>query len=97
MNEFDKKAKDWNMNPVHIERSQAIAEYMINLIPLSNKMRALELGAGTGVLSFLLKDRFSDNQQGFSNLAISPCFVIRKVTSADKTKEYPVFLLTAFR
>ncbi|MEI6887970.1 MAG: class I SAM-dependent DNA methyltransferase [Bacteroidales bacterium] len=60
MNEFDLKAKDWDMNPVHIERSKAIAGQMIGLLPLSNKMRALEFGAGTGVLSFLLKDRFSE-------------------------------------
>ena len=192
------------MNPVHIERSKAIAEQMIGLLPLSNKMRALEFGAGTGVLSFLLKDRFSEitlmdssremlkkaegkieeserlkfrtlflnleneeysgdpfdiiysqmvlhhikdttaifnkfynllkpggilaiadlyledgsfhdgdmsvhfgfdpekltgivTQQGFINPAITSCFVIRKETSADKKKEYPVFLLTAFK
>ena len=60
MNEFDIKAKDWDMNPVHIERSKAIAEQMIRLLPLSDKMRALEFGAGTGVLSFLLKDRFAE-------------------------------------
>ncbi|MCX6281464.1 MAG: class I SAM-dependent methyltransferase [Bacteroidetes bacterium] len=60
MNEFDLKAKDWDMNPVHIERSKAIAEQMIRLLPLTNKMRALEFGAGTGVLSFILKDRFAE-------------------------------------
>jgi tRNA (cmo5U34)-methyltransferase len=204
MNEFDLKAKDWDMNPVHIERSKAIAEQMIRILPLSDKMRVLEFGAGTGVLSFLLKDRFSGitlldssremlkkaegkidisdrlkfrtlflnleteeyqgdpfdiiysqmvlhhikdttaifskfynllkpggvmaiadlyledgsfhdgdmnvhfgfdpeklsgiiHQQGFSGTTITPCFMMRKVISAEKTKEYPIFLLTAFK
>ncbi|MCX6281540.1 MAG: class I SAM-dependent methyltransferase [Bacteroidetes bacterium] len=204
MNEFDLKAKDWDMNPVHIERSKAIAEQMIRILPLSDKMRALEFGAGTGVLSFLLKDRFSEitlldssremlkkaeekiedserskfrtffldleneeysgdpfdiiysqmvlhhikdttaifnkfynllkpggilaiadlyledgsfhdgdtsvhfgfdpeklaealHLQGFSKTTITPCFMMRKVLSADKTKEYPIFLLTAVK
>jgi tRNA (cmo5U34)-methyltransferase len=37
------------------------------------------------------------NQQGFINPAFIPCFVIRKEISADKTKEYPVFLMTALK
>ena len=204
MNEFDLKAKDWDMNPVHIERSKAIAEQMIRFFPLSDKMRALEFGAGTGVLSFLLKDRFAEitlmdssmemlkkaeakvdpvdrarfniilcdldieeyhdepfdiiysqmvlhhikatnailrkfynllkpggilaiadlyledgsfhdgdtsvhfgfdpenlaenlHLQGFSKTSITPCFVMRKVLSTEKTKEFPVFLLTALK
>ena len=203
-NDFDLKAKEWDMNPVHIERSKAIAKQMIRLLPLTNNMCALEFGAGTGVLSFLLKDRFAEItlmdssremlkkaeekiededrskfktlflnlatedyhvesfdiifsqmvlhhindtaaifskfynllnpggilaiadlyledgsfhegdmsvhfgfdpeklsaillQQGFINPAITSCFVIRKQISADKTKEYPVFLLTAVK
>ncbi len=204
MNEFDLKAKDWDMNPVHIERSKAIAEQMIRLLPLSDKMRALEFGAGTGVLSFLLKDRFSEitlldsskemlkkaeekidvsdrlkfrtlflnleaeeysgdpfdiiytqmvlhhikdttaifrkfhsllkpggilaiadlyledgsfhdgdesvhfgfdpekltetlHLQGFSETTVTSCFMMRKVISGDKTKEYPIFILTSVK
>ena len=204
MNEFDLKAKDWDMNPVHVERSKAIAEHMIRILPLSNKMHALEFGAGTGVLSFILKDRFSEitlmdssremlkkaeekiddrdclkfktlfldleteeysgdpfdiiysqmvlhhikdtsaifrkfynllkpggilaiadlnledgsfhdgdmnvhygfdpekltsilHQQGFSDITITPCFIMRREISSEKIKEYPVFLLTAFK
>jgi ubiquinone/menaquinone biosynthesis C-methylase UbiE len=56
MNEFDIKAAEWDNNPMHWERSEAIVKEIINLIPLSNKMTALEYGAGTGIGSFLLKD-----------------------------------------
>lgn len=56
MNEFDIKAAEWDNNPMHWERSEAIVNEIIKLIPLSSKMTALEYGAGTGIGSFLLKD-----------------------------------------
>lgn len=56
MNEFDNKAAEWDNNPMHWERSAAIAEEIKKLVPLNRKMTALEYGAGTGITSFLLKD-----------------------------------------
>jgi tRNA (cmo5U34)-methyltransferase len=56
MNEFDTKAAEWDKNPVHWERSEAIARGIIELIPLKKEMTALEYGAGTGITSFLLKN-----------------------------------------
>lgn len=56
MNEFDIKAAEWDNNPMHWDRSKAIAKEIIKLIPLKKKMTALEYGAGTGITSFLLKD-----------------------------------------
>lgn len=56
MNEFDNKAVEWDNNPMHWERSVAIAEEIKKLVPLNRKMTALEYGAGTGITSFLLKD-----------------------------------------
>jgi tRNA (cmo5U34)-methyltransferase len=56
MNEFDIKAAEWDKNPMHWERSKAIAMEIIKLIPLKKEMSALEYGAGTGILSFMLKD-----------------------------------------
>jgi tRNA (cmo5U34)-methyltransferase len=55
-NEFDSKAAGWDMNSMHWDRSEAIAKEINNLIPLNKDMTALEYGAGTGILSFLLKD-----------------------------------------
>lgn len=56
MNEFDIKAAEWDNNPMHWDRSEAIAKEIIRLIPLKKEMTALEYGAGTGIGSFLLKD-----------------------------------------
>jgi tRNA (cmo5U34)-methyltransferase len=55
MNEFDIKAADWDKNPMHWDRSEAIAKEIIKLIPLKPEMTAIEFGAGTGILSFILK------------------------------------------
>jgi ubiquinone/menaquinone biosynthesis C-methylase UbiE len=57
--EFDGKAREWDNNPVHIERSEAIARSLLSVIPLNKKMHAFEFGAGTGLLSFLLKHHFA--------------------------------------
>jgi len=57
---FNDKAAAWDQNPVHNERSMAIASAIKKMIPLNNTMKALEYGAGTGLLSFLLKDEFRE-------------------------------------
>jgi tRNA (cmo5U34)-methyltransferase len=57
---FDSSARQWDDNPVHWERSRAIAKAFTNLVPVKSDMTALEYGAGTGILSFLLSDRFSE-------------------------------------
>ncbi|MCX6250664.1 MAG: class I SAM-dependent methyltransferase [Bacteroidetes bacterium] len=204
MNEFDQKAQDWDKNKMHIERTLAIADRLKKLIQEKPAMKAMEFGAGTGLLSFYLKDRFLEItlmdssremlkmaeqkmeagdhskiktlflnleleeyigdpfniiysqmvlhhikdinailkkfyhlltpggilaiadlyqedgsfhdgdlnvhrgfnpedltsillKQGFNDIKIAPCFVIRKEVSAEIIKEYPVFVLTAFR
>src|SRR5665647_766416 len=56
MNEFDIKAAEWDNNPMHWNRSEAVAKEIISLIPLNKGMSALEYGAGTGITSFLLRD-----------------------------------------
>jgi tRNA (cmo5U34)-methyltransferase len=58
MNEFDLKAAGWDENPIHINRAAAIVGAMLDQIPLTGSMTALEFGAGTGIASFLLRDRF---------------------------------------
>ena len=60
MSEFDSRAREWDKDKMHTERSVAIAAELQKMIPLDNSMKALEYGAGTGILSFLLKDQFAE-------------------------------------
>lgn len=60
MSEFDQKATNWDKDQIHIQRSEAIAKELIKTIPLNTTMKALEFGAGTGLLSFILKDKLSE-------------------------------------
>lgn len=101
MSRFDNAASTWDENPVHLERSQAIALKMQELIPLHTKMNALEYGAGTGILSFLLGSRLGhitmmDSSAGMVKVMedkvrdrnaqnLTPIFHDLEETSYDKT------------
>jgi tRNA (cmo5U34)-methyltransferase len=85
MNEFDQKAQDWDKNKMHNERTIAIGNRLIKLIQEKPAMKAMEFGAGTGLLSFYLKDRFSeitlvDSSQEMLKLAK------QKIEAADRSK-----------
>ncbi len=60
INDFDSKASEWDNNPMHWDRSRSIAKEIIKDIPIKKEMTALEFGAGTGILSFMLKDYFRE-------------------------------------
>jgi 2-polyprenyl-3-methyl-5-hydroxy-6-metoxy-1,4-benzoquinol methylase len=60
MSDFDSRARDWDKAKRHVDRSQAIASEILRTVPLNSNMKALEFGAGTGLLSFILKDRFAE-------------------------------------
>jgi tRNA (cmo5U34)-methyltransferase len=60
MNEFDIKAAEWDLNPMHWDRSEAIVKEIKKRIPLNSSMTALEYGAGTGIASFLLMDKVKE-------------------------------------
>ena len=59
-NIFDSRARTWDINPVHQERSGAIAAKMLEMIPVNSRMRALEYGAGTGILGSMLAPHFKE-------------------------------------
>lgn len=56
MTNFDLAAAGWDGNSMHWERSQAIANDIKTTLPVDKNWRVLEYGAGTGILSFMLKD-----------------------------------------
>lgn len=60
MSDFDSRANVWDKNPIHWERSEAIAKNLLEMIPVHQNMKALEYGAGTGILSFLLSEYFAE-------------------------------------
>jgi ubiquinone/menaquinone biosynthesis C-methylase UbiE len=45
---------------MHWERSEAVASTLKEMVPLNKEMKALEFGAGTGILSFLLHPYLSE-------------------------------------
>jgi len=53
--DFDARARTWD-DPQKIERAEAVAEAIRRSVPLMPTMCALEYGAGTGLLSFSLRD-----------------------------------------
>lgn len=78
MTEFDLKAKTWDDNKMHLDRSVAIADAIAKQIPLQASMKVLDYGAGTGILSFLMKDRFAeitlmDSSQGMIDVCLEKC------------------------
>jgi tRNA (cmo5U34)-methyltransferase len=60
MSDFDQKAKEWDKNQMHLERTKAVARKLLEMVPITSNMKAMEFGAGTGLLSFYLKDRFPE-------------------------------------
>lgn len=54
---FDDEAATWDDAPGHEERQAAVAQAIERAVTLSPRMRALEVGGGTGRLSILLSDR----------------------------------------
>ena len=60
MSEFDQKAKEWDKNQMHIERTIAVAKRLKEMVDITPGMKAMEFGAGTGLLSFYLKDQFAE-------------------------------------
>lgn len=56
--DFNKSALTWDDNPERVRRTQIIAQQIEKFLPQKTEMTALEIGNGTGMLSFLLKDKF---------------------------------------
>lgn len=53
MSTFDQKAQDWD-TPERRDRARAIADIIRAHVPLSRSMRAIDIGAGTGLLGLAL-------------------------------------------
>ena len=58
--DFDARAATWDDDPTKVARARAIADAILREVPLAASMDALEYGAGTGLLGFMLRDRVAD-------------------------------------
>jgi ubiquinone/menaquinone biosynthesis C-methylase UbiE len=58
--DFDARAATWDDDPTKIARARAIADAILREAPLDDSMVALEYGAGTGLLGFMLRHRLAD-------------------------------------
>lgn len=91
MTNFDERAKDWDSDPKKVERARVVADAIRKAIPLSTRMRALEYGCGTGLLSFALQSELgeitlADTSQGMLDV------LREKIASADAKNMHPVRL-----
>jgi len=59
-NFFDSAAQDWDKNQMHINRTAAVANELENIIEYTENLKAMEFGAGTGLLSIALQNLFSE-------------------------------------
>ncbi len=55
--EFDAKARGWDTDPAKVERARRVADLVAARVPILARARVLEIGAGTGLLGFALRDR----------------------------------------
>lgn len=69
MSRFDEAATQWDNNPVHVNLARAVGQALSRVIPLQPTWRALDYGAGTGLLTLNLLPRVAsilamDSSQG---------------------------------
>lgn len=55
---FDDEARNWDNDAAKVERARLLANEIRNFIKPDGSTNAFELGCGTGLLSFFLKDDF---------------------------------------
>jgi ubiquinone/menaquinone biosynthesis C-methylase UbiE len=55
MTDFDARAETWD-DANKVKRAEDVAAAMRRAVPMTRSMKALEYGAGTGLLSFCLRD-----------------------------------------
>ena len=58
--DFDARAATWDDDPAKVARARAIADAILREAPLADSMDALEYGAGTGLLGFMLREHVAD-------------------------------------
>ena len=91
MTNFDERAKDWDSDPKKVERARVVADAIRKAVPLSTNMNALEIGCGTGLLSFALQEdlgliTLADTSQGMLDV------LSEKIAASGVTNMRPIRL-----
>ena len=91
MTNFDERAKDWDSDPMKVERARVVADAIRKSVPLTADMSALEVGCGTGLLSFALQAdlgpiTLADTSQGMLDV------LAEKIAAAGVTNMRPAKL-----
>jgi len=55
MTDFDLRARDWDSDPLKVERARKVADAIRTILRPTPGLTALEYGCGTGLLSFALR------------------------------------------
>lgn len=90
MTDFNIAARSWDSNNIHVQRSEAIAKSLLARIPVQPGMEALEFGAGTGILGFMLADRFCSITM-MDSASEMVAVMKEKVDAAEDSNLKPVF------
>jgi cyclopropane fatty-acyl-phospholipid synthase-like methyltransferase len=56
---FKNKSKSWDMNSMRVQNAKSIAELIVKNIELTSQMEVMDLGAGTGLLSYFIAPHVS--------------------------------------
>ena len=91
MTSFDARAKDWDSDPMKVDRARRVADAIRAAVDIKPGMTALEYGCGTGLLSFFLQDDFAsitlaDTSQGMLDVLSD------KIKAAKTAHMHPVRL-----
>jgi len=91
MTNFDEQAKDWDSDPMKVDRARTVADAIRKAIPLTHNMSALEYGCGTGLLSFALQSdlgqiTLADTSVGMLNV------LTEKIAASGVTNMIPLRL-----
>ena len=91
MTYFDERAKDWDSDPTKVERARVVANAIREALPHKTGMTALEIGCGTGLLSFALQPDFAsitlaDTSEGMLTVLTD------KIREADVKNMHPQHL-----
>jgi predicted TPR repeat methyltransferase len=54
--DFDERAATWDDDPAKVERARVVADAIRDAVPLGPSTRLLEYGAGTGLVTQMLRD-----------------------------------------